>query len=95
MVVKGVLQSSSGTNMNPLSEQDIDVFEFIEKQYQNSDIRFLGYPSMSGFKKRKNITDEPLPFDSLVLYLMECARKSGCFDIILDDSNNEKQMKEE
>ena len=32
--------------------------------------------------------DEPLPFDSLMSYLMDCSRKSGGFDIILDGCNN-------
>jgi hypothetical protein len=89
MIVKGVLQSPSENNTNPLSEQAIDVFDFIERKFQNSVIRFLGYLSKCRFKKRK-IIDEHLPFESLMLYLMECSRKSGDFDIILDGCNNGK-----
>jgi len=88
MIIKGVLQSCSEDNINPLCEQSIDVFEYIEKKYQNSVIRFLGYRSKCGFKRRKKLIDEPLPFDSLMSYLMDCSRKSGGFDIILDGCNN-------
>ena len=93
MIIKGVLQSSSEDNINPLCEQSIDVFDYIEKKYQNSVIRFLGYRSKCGFKRRNKLIDEPLPFDSLMSYLMECSRKSGGFDIILDGCNNGRMNK--
>ena len=54
-IIEGVLQSSCEDNINPLCEQPIEVFEYIEKKYQNSVIRLLGYRSKCGFKKKEKI----------------------------------------
>ena len=61
--------------------------------YQNSVIRFLGYHSICGFKRREKIIHEPLLFDSLMSYLMDCSRKYGGFDRILDGCINGKLNK--
>ena len=43
-------------------------------------------------EKRRKIIDEPLLFDSPILYLIRYSRNLGDFDVILDDSNNVKRM---
>ena len=43
-------------------------------------------------EKRRKIIDEPLLFDSPILYLIRYSRNFGGFDIILDGSNNIKRM---
>ena len=41
MIIKGLLQSSCEDNINPLCEQSIDVFEYIEKSTKTVLLGFL------------------------------------------------------